>query len=129
ARALCGGPAIHYAAYEIIVRAVEDRWRKPIRTQLAHIQARLTPDDLPGHDALLRTAEQAAYDVLVRCIVVADDARTARTHLRDMREALGQFDRTTRGALQRLQPPTVDRLGRGGRGQMVLIPPPDAARW
>jgi hypothetical protein len=78
ALALRGSPAVRYTAYEIMVRAVEDRWRQPIRTQLAHIQARLTPDDLPGHDALLRTAEQAAYDVVVRCIVVADDARAAR---------------------------------------------------
>jgi hypothetical protein len=129
ALALRGGPNIRYAAYEIIVRAVEDRWRQPIRTQLAHIQARLTPDDLPGHDALLRTAEQAAYDVVVRCIVVANNARVARAHLRDMREALGQFDRTTRGALQRLQAPSVDRLGGGAAGHVVRIPSPNAVRW
>ncbi|HEY3228181.1 MAG TPA: hypothetical protein VGJ87_03115, partial [Roseiflexaceae bacterium] len=124
AAALRGGQHINYVAYEIILRAVEDRWRQPVRAQVAQIQAKLAPDDLPGHDALLTKAAQAAYDVVVRCIVIADDAAHARAQLADMREALAQFDRTTRNATQRLLIPAVDRLLPGGAlGQFVPIPP------
>jgi hypothetical protein len=129
AAALRGSRHCHYSAYEIIVRAVENRWRRPVRTQVAQIQATLTPDDLPGHDALLTKAAQAAYDVVVRCIVIADDVTSARAQLTDMREMLAQFDRPTRGATQRLLIPSVDRLAPGGaRGRVVTIPPRRAPR-
>jgi hypothetical protein len=129
AAALQGGPEVHYAAYEIILRAVEDRWRHALRIAVAQIQARLAPDDLASHDALLRKAEQVAYDVIVRCIILADDAPAARAQLRDMREALAQFDRTTRGATQRLQIAGVDRFIPGGAlGRVVRIPSPSTPR-
>jgi hypothetical protein len=125
AAALRGSSHIHYAAYELILRAVEGRWRRPLRTQVAQIEARLTPDDLVSHEALLRKADQVAYDVVVRCIVIADDPGSARTQLQDMRDALAQFDRTTRGATQRLHIPPLDRLAPGGAlGRVVRIPSP-----
>jgi hypothetical protein len=129
AAALQGGPAVHYVAYEIILRAVEDRWRHSMRMAVAQIQASLTPDDLASHDALLRKAEQVAYDVIVRCIVLADDGQAARAQLRDMQEALAQFDRTTRGATQRFHVARVDRLIPGGAlGRVVRISSPSTPR-
>jgi hypothetical protein len=35
AAALRGSAHVHYAAYELILRAVEGRWRRPLRTQVA----------------------------------------------------------------------------------------------
>lgn len=115
---------VHYAAYELILRAVENRWRRRLRTQVAQIEARLTPDDLTSHEALLRKADQVAYDVVVRCIVIADEPESARAKLHDMHDALAQLDRTTRGITQRLHIPAVDRfLPAGAQGRVVRIRP------
>jgi hypothetical protein len=118
-------PYVHYAAYKIILRATDDRWRQSVREQLAHIAARLAPDDLPAHDALLTKAAQPAYDIVVRCIVIAEDRVAAREQLRDMREALAPFDRRTRHRTQRLQVHPLDRLPFIGHplGRIVAIPP------
>jgi hypothetical protein len=121
ASALRGGAAIHYAAYEIVLRAVERRWKAPLREQVARIQAALSPDDLASHDVLLRKAAQTGYDVVVRCLVIADDAAAARAQLHDMREQLAQYDRTTGGATQRLLIPSADRLAGGGRGFLIPL--------
>jgi hypothetical protein len=121
ASALRGGAAIHYAAYEIILRAVERRWKAPLREQVARIQAALSPDDLASHDLLLRKAAQTGYDVVVRCLVIADDAGAARAQLQGMREQLAHYDHTTSGATQRLLIPSVDRLAGGGRGFLISL--------
>jgi hypothetical protein len=121
ASALRSGAAIHYAAYEIVLRAVERHWKAPLREQVARIQAALSPDDLASHDVLLRKAAQTGYDVVVRCLVIADDATAARAQLRDMREQLAQYDRTTSGATQRLLLPQLDRLAGGGRGFVMEL--------
>lgn len=128
ASALRGGAAIHYAAYEIILRAVERRWKAPLREQIARIQAQLSPDDLASHDVLLRKAAQTAYDVVVRCLVIADDVTAARAQLHDMREQLAQYDHTTGGATQRLLVPPTDRLAGGGRGFVIPLGVPLRAR-
>jgi hypothetical protein len=121
ATALRGGAEIHYAAYEIIVRAVERRAKAPLREQVARIQAQLSPDDLVSHDALLRKAATTAFDIVVRCVVIANDTVSARAKLQSMRAALTQYDRTTAGATQRLLIPPIDRLAGGGRGFLMAL--------
>ncbi|NJO82546.1 MAG: hypothetical protein HC828_06765 [Blastochloris sp.] len=122
-------PGVQYAAYELILRGVEPRWRIPVRMQVAQIQARLSPDDLGGHDALLRTLDQAVYDVVVRCVVIADTAPQARAVVQQLAQALGQFDHTTRGHRQALRSPRIDVVRGGMRGRVVPLPPPDQATW
>jgi hypothetical protein len=124
ASALRAGAAIRYAAYEIIVRAVEHHWKAPLREQVARIQAHLSPDDLASHELLLRKAAQTGYDVVVRSLVVADDISAARTQLQNMREQLAHYDRTTAGATQRLLIPSIDRLSGGGSGFLIPLSVP-----
>lgn len=133
AAALHTTDGVQYCGYEIIVRAVEPRWRDGVRAQVARIQGQLAPGDMAAHEVLLRTAERVAYDVVVRCLVVASDVTAGRTQLIALRDALGQFDRETRGRRQRLDVPLRDRIAnpQARSGQFVpvatLAPPdPDA---
>lgn len=122
-------PGVQYAAYELILRGVEPRWRIPVRMQVAQIQARLSPDDLGGHDALLRTLDQAVYDVVVRCVVIADTPAQSQAVAQQLAQALGQFDHTTRGHRQALRSPRIDVVRGGMRGRVVPLPPPEQATW
>ena len=108
-----------YAGYDILVRGADVRadqaWREALRTQVARIQARLTPGDLAAHDALLQQAEGWAFEVTVRCVAAAVTEEAAVRQVQALAQALGQFAAESGGAVQRLAPPPLDALAQGRR--------------
>jgi hypothetical protein len=120
ARAVERRPGVIYAGYEVLVRGGDDRrWRAGVRRYAAHVQLRQPVDAVTSHPALMRYAESPVFDVVVRCLCVAQDRATAHATVCRMTAVLDQFARRTRGRLQGWMPPPIDRVG-GRHGVHVL---------
>lgn len=105
AAALDRKDGVRYAAIELIIRAVpvQNDWRAPLREQIGAIQGSVNPEDIAAYDALLRKVESHGFDVVVRCIVVAENRQAAIQQLRELHHALRTFSRPAGSARQGLR--------------------------
>jgi|GEM_PF-2153339 len=125
-------PGVRYSGMEIILRGMPraQDWRRPLREAIGRIQARMLPDDLGAHDALVRKTEHYGYDVCLRLSVVGEQRAGVEAQLRTIFQALQSYNRPAGAARQsvgrvgqRLPPQQgwqIQALGRQGPPRMVL---------
>jgi hypothetical protein len=104
ATALDRRDGVRYTAFELIMRALppKEDWRAPLREQIGAIQGSVNPEDIAAYEALLRKVEGYGFDLVIRCIVVAETRFAAVRQLREMHNALRSFSRPAGSARQAL---------------------------
>jgi len=104
ATALDRKDGVRYTAFELILRAMpaKEDWRAPLREQIGAIQGSVNPEDIAAYEALLRKVETYGFDVVVRCIAVAQSRQAVVQQLRELHNALRTFSRPAGSARQGL---------------------------